>query len=185
MSRARKPMDKTPTPDRDLASQLRDSAGREWAEEAAEDESQSEVLRQRQMDLLAVAEDAAHRGDRATVEIGDSILSGPILSTGTDYLTIGLAEQDADVRFDGGIWTFVPGDNPSTGPKQSAMAFLGLLKQHAGTGMRVRVELEGGGVVMGVIKLVSTDHLRVEDPDGRLAYVPTANVRAVIRSSSH
>jgi hypothetical protein len=87
--------------------------------------------------------------------------------------------------FDAGIWTFVPGDNPSTGPKQSGMSFLGLLKQHAGTGMRVRVELIGGSVVLGVIKLVSSDHLRIEDPDGRLTYVPTINVRAVIRSTSH
>jgi hypothetical protein len=137
------------------------------------------------MDLLAVVEDAAHRGDRATVEMGDSTLSGPIISTGTDYLAIGLAEQEADVMFDAGIWTFVPGDNPSTGPKQSGMSFLGLLKQHAGTGMRVRVELIGGSVVLGVIKLVSSDHLRIEDPDGRLTYVPTINVRAVIRSTSH
>jgi len=178
-------METTPNPDRDLASQLRDSAGREWTEEAAEDESQTEALRQRQMDLLAVVEDAAHRGDRATVEMGDSTLSGPIINTGTDYLAIGLAEQEADVMFDAGIWTFVPGDNPSTGPKQSGMSFLGLLKQHSGTGMRVRVELIGGGVVLGVIKLVSSDHLRIEDPDGRLTYVPTINVRAVIRSTSH
>jgi hypothetical protein len=178
-------MEATPNPDRDLASQLRDSAGREWAEEAAEDESQTEALRQRQMDLLTVVEDAAHRGDRATVEMGDSTLSGPIINTGTDYLTIVLAEQEADVMFDAGIWTFVSGDNPSTGPKQSGMSFLGLLKQHAGTGMRVRVELIGGSVVLGVIKLVSSDHLRIEDPDGRLTYVPTINVRAVIRSSLH
>lgn len=178
-------METTPDPDRDLASQLRDSAGREWAEEAAEDEEQTEALRQRQMDMLAVAEDAAHRGDRATAEMGDSILSGPIISTGTDYLTIGLAEQEADVLFDAGIWTFVPGDSSNSGPKQSGMSFLGLLKQHAGTGMRVRVELDGGRVVMGVIKLVSSDHIRVEDPDGRLAYVPTVIMRAVIRSSSH
>lgn len=178
-------MDDTPNPDRDLASHLRDSAGREWAEEAAEDEQQTEVLRQRQMDMLAVAEDAAHRGDRATAEMGDSTLSGPIVSTGSDYLTIGLAEQEADVLFDAAIWSFVPGDSPGTGSNQSGMSFLGLLKQHAGTGMRVRVELDGGRVVMGVMKLVSSDHVRVEDPDGRLAYVPTSNVRAVIRSSSH
>jgi hypothetical protein len=65
------------------------------------------------------------------------------------------------------------------------MSFLGLLKEHAASGGRVRVELTSGAVVMGLIKTVSQDHLRIEDPDGRLAYVPFRNVRAVIRSTSH
>jgi hypothetical protein len=86
-------MENTPNPEDELASHLRESGGREWVEEAAEDEEQTEVLRQRQMDMLSVAEDAGHRGDRATAEMVDATLSGPIVSTGTDYLTMSFAEQ--------------------------------------------------------------------------------------------
>ena len=178
-------MENTLNPDEELASHLRESAGREWTEEAAEDEGQTEILRQRQMDMLAVAEDAAHRGDRATAEIGGTTLSGPIISTGTDYLAIRLAEQEADILLNAATWSFVPGDNPVAGPKQSGMSFRGLLKQHAGTGGRLRIELGEGKAVMGVIKLVGKDHIRVEDPDGRIAYVPLINLRALIRATSH
>ena len=178
-------MENTLNPDEELASHLRESAGREWTEEAAEDEGQTEILRQRQMDMLAVAEDAAHRGDRATAEIGETTLSGPIISTGTDYLAIRLAEQEVDILLNAATWSFVPGDNPVAGPKQSGMAFRGLLEQHAGTGGRLRIELGEGKAVMGVIKLVGKDHIRVEDPDGRIAYVPLINLRAIIRATSH
>lgn len=170
-------------PDEELTTYLRQGAGREWAAEAAEDEEQTETLRQRKMDLLSIAEEAAHRGDRATAEMTGNVISGPILATGTDYLTIQLPDQEADVRYDQAIWSFVPGQT-GTPAARSGMSFLGLLKEHAGTGKRVRLEMGSGAVLMGVVKTVSQDHLRVEDPDGRLAYVPLPGVRAVIRSTS-
>lgn len=170
-------------PEEELGSFLRQNAGKDWAAEAAEDERQTEALRQRQMDLLALAEDAGHRGERATAEMSGTVISGPILTTGTDYVTIQMPEQEADVRLDVATWSFVEGQGGSAATK-SGMSFVGLLKQHASSDSRLRLELTDGSALMGRIKAVGEDHLRVEDPDGRIAYVPLGSVRSVIRSAS-
>lgn len=178
-------MENTTNPDEDLTSFLRQGAGRELAEEAAADEEQTEALRQRQMDMTAVIEDAAHRGERATAEMGETVISGPILATGTDYLTIQLPDQEADIRLDFAVWSFVPGQDGWTSAGRSGMSFVGRLKEHAAENRRLRIELSNGSPVMGLVKSVSQDHIRLEDPDGRLAYVPLGRVRAIIRSTSH
>lgn len=177
-------MENTIDPDEELTGFLRQGAGREMAEEAAEDEAQTEALRERRLDLATVVEDAAHRGDRATADTGDSVVSGPILAVGTDYLTIALPEQEADLRLDLAVWSFVPGQADQGPARRTGMSFLGRLKEYAASGARVRIEMTTGSPLMGVIKTVSQDHLRVEDPDGRLAYVPVDMVRAIIRSSA-
>ncbi|MCB1246626.1 MAG: hypothetical protein KDB69_05125, partial [Acidimicrobiia bacterium] len=122
-------------PDTELSEFLRQGAGRDWAEEAAEDEAQSEMLRQRRLDLPTVAADAAHRGDRATAEIGANVISGAILATGTDYATIQLSEQVADVRLTAASWSFIS-TNVSVDATASGMSFVGLMKEHAAANAR-------------------------------------------------
>ena len=63
-------MNSIPDPDPHLAAELRQGAGREWAEEAAEDEQLTELLRRRKLELADVVRDLAHRGGRVSVEFG-------------------------------------------------------------------------------------------------------------------
>jgi hypothetical protein len=169
---------------KDLASRLRQQLGQEAVEEAAEDERLTEDLRQRKLDLLAVVEDAAHRGDRATAEFDDKAMSGPIVATGLDYATVRLAEQDAEVVLSGAVWSFVNAPTRDTESRTTAMSMRARLDEHRAEENRIRLELAGGAALMGVIRSVSEDHIRVEDADGRVVYVPMESLRAVIRSIS-
>ena len=176
-------MDHPTNPDDELRRELRRETGPELVEEAAEDEAQTELLRNRMLDLASVAADAAHRGDRATAEMAGTVISGPLIARGTDYLTVRLPDQEADVLLSAAVWSFVPSDQV-TGARKTGMSFTGHLKELASAGLRLRLELVSGSPLMGTIQSVGQDHLRVEDPDGRIAYVPTTEVRAVIRSAS-
>ena len=61
-------MNQDQQPDPDLAAELRQTAGAEWAAEAAEDERLTEVLRRRKLNLGDIAKEMANRGDRISVE---------------------------------------------------------------------------------------------------------------------
>lgn len=183
MSRARNPMTQENIPEEELVSYLRQEAGREMAEEAAEEERLTETMRQRSLDFKGVAEEAAHAGQRGTAEFDGKVHSGPIVGTGNDYLTLRLADQEADVYLPSAVWSFTDfeGDKPPS--VKSGMSMKGRLGEHAAAGARVRVEVGGGNALMGTIKAVTDDHVRMEDADGRDVYVGLDQVRAVIRST--
>lgn len=188
MSRARNlmPEDQTPEdhiPGDDLPSALRQGAGKEWSEEAAEEEQLTEATRQRSLDITAVLAEAAHKGQRATAEFSGKVYSGPIVATGTDYATIQLAEQEADILLAGAVWSFVDAPGPKTHSTSTGMTIKGRLKEHAGAGARLRMEVEGSSAIMGTINTVGQDQVWIDDADGRSVYVPISLVRAVIRST--
>ena len=63
------------------------------------------------------------------------------------------------------------------------MTFRARLEEHVAGGRRLRIEMGGGLGLSGVIEAVSTDHIKVEDPDGRATYIPMDMLRAVIFSA--
>lgn len=170
-------------PSEDLPSILRQGAGRELTEEAAEEEMLTETLRQRRLDFAGVAEEAAHSGQRGTAEFDGKVHSGPIIATGSDYVTLRLADQEADVYLPTAVWSFTdfPGETPPV--TRTGMSLRGRLNEHAASASRVRVEVAGGSALMGTITAVADDHVRMEDADGRDVYVSVEMVRAVIRST--
>jgi hypothetical protein len=168
----------------DLTAELRQTAGREWVEEAAEDEQLTEEFRNRQLTLIAAAEQAANRGDRATAEFDGKTLSGPIIATGIDYLTLALSEQEAEIAVDVAAWSFVPAIATRESPPQTGMRLRARLSEHARDQTRIRLELAGGNALMGTLTTVAEDHVRVADADGRDVYVSLDLVRAVIRSTA-
>ncbi|MDH3463354.1 MAG: hypothetical protein OEM32_07015 [Acidimicrobiia bacterium] len=170
-------------PEEELVTYLRQEAGREIKEEAAEEERLTETMRQRRQDFAGVAEGAAHAGQRGTAEFDGKVYSGPILATGTDYVTLRLADQEADVYLPTAVWSFTDfvGETPPS--VATGMSLRGRLAEHAADDARVRVEVAGGNALMGTIKAVADDHLRMEDADGRDVYVAVDQVRSVIRST--
>ena len=176
-------MNSNPDPDPDLAAELRQGAGREWTEEAAEDERLTELLRRRKLELSDVVKDLAHRGGRVTVDFGGHSFGGVVVGSGVDYATIDRADQTADVRLDVATWSILPSDPPDESKVGGAESFKALLHEYAMADTTVRLALPYGDLVIGTIAVVSVDHIEVDDVDHRQIYIPSTMVLAVIRST--
>ena len=169
-------------PDPNLAAELRQGAGREWAEEAAEDERLTELLRRRKLELADVVKDLAHRGGRVSVEFGGHNFSGAVMGAGVDYATIDSTDQTADVRFDVARWSILAASRTDEPRVDRSESFKALLHEYSASETAVRLALPGGEMEFGVIAVVAVDHIEVDDVDGRQIYIPSALVLAVIRS---
>lgn len=177
-------MDRFRDTDPDLASQLRQNAGRDMADEAAEDERLTELHRRRQMDLGAQAAILANRGDRVSVEFGGHTFGGTIVGAGADYATINGPGQVADIRMDSARWSILPAESGTEGgAAATAESFRALLTDYASDASNVRLALPGGDMVIGKIEVVATDHVDMLDVDGRRLLVPLGLVLGVVRSS--
>lgn len=172
-------------PDPDVASELRQGAGREWAEEAAEDERLTELHRRREMNLSDVARDMANRGDRVSVEFGGHAFSGSVTAAGTDYITIDGPGQIADIRMSEARWSVLPSDTTGESHPGDRGTFHAMLQEHSAARANIRLALPGGDMVIGRAAVVAEDHVEVEDVDGRQLIVPVNLILAVVRSSDH
>jgi hypothetical protein len=170
-------------PDPHLAAELRQGVGRELAEEAAEDERLTDLLRRRRLELADVVKDLAHRGGRVSVEFGGHSFSGLLAAAGIDYATIDRADQTADIRLDVATWSILPSDSPDDSKMGGAESFRALLHEYSAAETAVRLALPGGEIVIGAIAVVAVDHVEVRDVDGRQIYVPSTIILAVIRST--
>jgi len=169
-------------PDPNLAAELRQGAGREWAEEAAEDERLTELLRRRKLELADVVKDLAHRGGQVSVEFGGHNFSGAVMGAGADYATIDSTDQTADIRFDVARWSILAASRTDEPRVDRSESFKALLHEYSASETAVRLALPGGEMEFGAIAVVSVDHIEVDDVDGRQIYIPSGLVLAVIRS---
>ncbi len=170
-------------PDPDLASELRQSAGREWAEEAAEDERLTELHRKRRLGLADQAKELVNRGDRVSVEFGGHSFSGAVTSSGEDYATIEGPGQTADVKLDEARWSVLLTDKPPETRPSGAESFRALLHEHSAAERNIRLALPGGDMVIGRVEVVAEDHVALLDVDGRRLIVPMNLILAVVRAS--
>jgi hypothetical protein len=172
-------------PDPDLASELRQGAGREWDEEAAEDERLTEVHRRRRLNLADQAKEMANRGERVSVEFGGHTFGGAVITAGEDYVTIDGPGQIADIKLDVARWSVLPSDQPAQASTGGAESFRALLHEHSASNQVVRLALPGGDMVLGHLAVVAEDHVEVKDVDDRRLLVPMNLILAVVRSSDH
>lgn len=172
-------------PDPDLASELRQGAGREWNEEAAEDERLTEVHRRRRLTLADQAKELVNRGERVSVEFGGHSFGGAVVIAGEDYVTVEGPGQTADIKLGVARWSVLHTDQPAETHSGSAESFRALLHQHSASDHVVRLALPGGDMVIGRIAVVAEDHVEVIDVDDRRLLVPTSLILAVVRSSDH
>jgi len=176
-------MDYGQRPDPDLASELRQGAGREWAEEAAEDERLTELQRKRGLTLADQAREMVNRGDRVSIEFGGHSFSGAVAVAGEDYVTIEGPGQTADIKLEEARWSVLPLDQPAEKRMGGPESFRALLHEHSASQRTVRVALPGGDMVIGSIAVVASDHLEIDDVDGRRLLVPLKLALALVRSS--
>lgn len=170
-------------PDPDLAAELRQGAGREWAEEAAEDERLTELGRRRRLTMQDVAKEMVNRGQRASIEFSSHTFSGAVVWAGEDFATIQGAGQLCEVRLEAATWSVLavgePAETWPTGPESLRAA----LFEHAESGIVLRLSFPAGEIAIGSIDVVAGDHVEFTDADGRHLYVATERILAVIRSS--
>lgn len=181
MSRARKAVDRNKDPDPDLAAELRSTAGREWAEEAAEDERLTELQRRRRQPLSDVMKELAARRERVSAEFGGHNFSGSLIAAGDDFVTVEGTGQVADIRLEGAVWSTLPGDAQPSDLVSRELTFRGLIHEYAASETRIRIALPAGGFATGAVTVVATDHLEMVDVDQRRLLLPMDTVLAVIR----
>ena len=183
MSRARKGTDMEREPDPDLASELRQGAGREWVEEAAEDERLTELLRRRRQTLGDQAKGLVNRGDRVSVEFGGHSFSGAVVAAGEDYATVEGPGQAADIKLDEARWSVLTTDTPADTEPGGLESFRAVLHEHASAGRVIRFALPGGDLVIGRVVVIATDHVEMRDVDDRQLIVPMKLILGIVRSS--
>lgn len=176
-------MDENNQPDPELGSELRQTAGKDWNEEAAEDERLTEIQRRRRLELADVVKEVASRGDRVTAQFGGHSFGGTVTSAGDDYATILGQGQIADVRLDAAVWSFASNPTPVETTPTAAGTFRALLHEYAANRERVRLALPDGDIALGGIDVVASDHVELKDPDGRRIYVPFEMILGVIRAT--
>jgi hypothetical protein len=175
-------MDQEQQPDPNLGAELRQTAGAEWAAEAAEDERLTEVLRRRRLTLGDIAKEMANRSERISVEFGGHSFTGAIIGAGSDYVTIQGPGQFAQVRLERARWSILNADGPPVEPANIAESFRAALHEHATAKTTIRLSLDRGDMVIGKITVVAADHLEIADVDDRRIYIPMEIVLGTIRS---
>ncbi|MGB7861292.1 MAG: hypothetical protein WBM90_12405 [Acidimicrobiia bacterium] len=175
-------MNEPSEPDPRLASELRESAGREWTEEAAEDERLTELGRRRNFSLSDLAKEMVNRGDRVSVEFGGHSFSGAVVSAGEDYVTVTGSGQIGEIRMATARWSILPSGLAVEKGVGAAESFIAALHQHAAAATNIRLTLSHADMVIGSIAVVAADHLEVADVDGRRLFVPLEMVLGTIRS---
>jgi len=178
-------MDYEREPDPNLASELRQGAGREWAEEAAEDERLTELQRRRRSTLGDLGKEWVNRGDRVSVEFDGHTFGGAISIAGEDYVTVEGPGQTADIKLAEARWSILPNDAPSGVQGAGPESFIAMLREHSAAERIVRLALPAGDLAIGTITVVAEDHIEMRDVDDRSLVVPMKMILAVVRSSDH
>ncbi len=169
--------------DPDLAAELRQGAGREWTEEAAEDERLTALHDRRRLGLSEMAKEMANRGSRVSLDVGGHPLSGLVTEAGADYAVVEGSGVRSEVRLDATVWSVIPAGPDASPGKVIDETLQARLNEYSDQGTTVRIVLPSGELMIGKIVVVADDHVELADADGRNLYVPLKMVLAVMRST--
>jgi hypothetical protein len=170
-------------PDPEIEAHLRHGAGREWLEDAAEDEQLTEVMRRRRLGLADRARELVHRGERVRAEAGSHTFSGQVTYAGSDFATVDRGEDLVEVVLDSAVWTVERSESGGREQSGEPLSFRARLAELAATPTQVRVIVADGRVILGSIELAATDHVEMSQ-DGHTIVVPTRLILAVIRANA-
>jgi hypothetical protein len=169
--------------DREIEEHLRQGAGREWKEEAAEDEQLTELLRRRRLTLGERALELVHRGERVRAETGTQTFSGHVVHAGSDFATVDRGEDLVEVVLDAAVWTIERSAEGGREQSGEALSFKGRLAEIASNSESVRLVVVDGRALVGHIEVVAADHVEMSQ-DGNTVVVPIRLIVAVIRSNA-
>lgn len=170
-------------PDREIEEHLRQGAGREWLEEAAEDEQLTELMRRRRLTLEERALELVHRGERVRAETGNQTFSGHVAYAGSDFATVDRGEDLVEVVLSAAIWTIEKSSEGGTEQSGEPLSFKGRLGEISANSESVRLVVADGRALVGRIEVVAADHVEMSQ-DGNTVVVPNRLIAAVIRSNA-
>jgi len=176
-------MDEDQRPDREIEAHLRQGAGREWLEEAAEDEQLTELMRRRRLTLGERALELVHRGERVRAETGTQTFSGHVVYAGSDFATVDRGEDLVEVVLDAAIWTIERSAEGGADQSGEPLSLKGRLGEIASNAESVRMVVADGRALVGRIEVVAADHVELSQ-DGNTVVVPNRLIAAVIRSNA-
>jgi hypothetical protein len=171
------------SPDREVESHLRQGAGREWLEEAAEDEKLTELLRRRRLDLSGRILELVHRGERVRAEAGAHTFSGRVVYAGADFASIDRGDDLVEVVLDSAVWTVERSESGGSEQSGDKLTLRARLAEIAAATESVRILVIDGRAIVGSIDVVATDHVEVFQ-DGSTIVIPIRQIIAVIRPTS-
>lgn len=142
----------------DIGAELRQGAGREWVEEAAEDERMTEKQRDRRSGLRERILAIAAAGQHVRCEAGSRTYSGRIVSAGTDYAVIDRGSDLVALRIEVPVWAIQGSRSAESGPTAVSISFKGHLAELESSGEPVTA-LVGESAIDGSVVTVATDHV--------------------------
>jgi hypothetical protein len=163
-----------------LESELRQGAGREWSEEAAEDERMTEKLRERRIELSARMREFVARGQRVRADANSLSFTGTVVFAGTDYSVIDRDDDEVAVMLMSATWTLEPGGRPGHHQTGTPISFKAHLAQLESSGEDVRILVGDGRQLTGSVTTLAQDSI-VMDCDGAEVLIPLVAVIAVAR----
>ena len=169
--------------EREIEEQLRQGAGREWQEEAAEDEQLTELQRRRKLGLGDRVLEVVHRGERVRAEAGTQTFSGHVVYAGSDFATIDRGEDLVEVVLDAAVWTIERGTEGGREQSGEPLSLRARLAEVSANSESVRLVVSDGKALVGRIEVVAADHLEMSH-DGSTVAVPTRQIAAVIRTNA-
>jgi hypothetical protein len=167
-------------PDPEMEAQLRHGAGREWIEEAAEDEQLTELLRRRRLDLGGRSLELVNRGERARAEMQGQTFSGQVIYAGSDFATLDRGEDLVEVVLEAAIWAVEPATSGGQEQSGTPLSLRARLSEIASSGAQVRLVVSDGRAIVGRVEVVATDHIEVSQ-DGNIVLIPIRLIAALIR----
>jgi hypothetical protein len=167
-------------PDPEIEAQLRHGAGRDWIEEAAEDEKLTELMRRRRLDLSGRALEMVHRGERARAETQGQTFSGQVVYAGSDFATLDRGDDLVEVVLDAAIWAVEAATAGGREQSGSPLSLRARLSEIASSGTQIRLVVADGRAIVGSVELVATDHVEISQ-DGNVVLIPIRLIAAVIR----
>jgi len=170
-------------PDPEIEAHLRQGAGREWLEDAAEDEQLTEVMRRRRLGLADRARELVHRGERVRAETGSHTFSGQVVYAGSDFATVDRGEDVVEVVLDAAVWTVERGESGGQEQSGEPLSFRARLAEVAAATTQVRVIVADGRIILGSIELAATDHVEMAQ-DGNTILVPIRLITALVRPNA-
>ncbi len=170
-------------PDREIEEHLRQGAGREWLEDAAEDEQLTELLRRRRMSLGERAVELVHRGVRVRAETASQSFSGQLAYAGSDFATVDRGDDLVEVAYGAATWVVETGSLAGREQSGEPLSWKAKLAEVAASSESVRVIVSDGRALIGVIDVVAVDHIEIAQ-DGNVVIVPLGQIAALVRPNA-
>ena len=162
--------------------ELRQGAGREWVEEAAEDERWTQKLRERRSDLKQRALAMVAEGRQVRAELPSLAFTGRLTFAGSDYAVIDSGYEEVAIRLDAALWEIMAATGDGNAPRREPQSFRAHLAELEASGEVIRA-LTRDGEVAGRIRTVASDHV-VAEAETYEMLIPIASLVGTVRTKT-